>query len=189
MMDASNALAIAIPGFVCSGAAMIFIIFLYTKIWSYKIGKDIDEPMIDELSAQIKSGSVKFLQTEYTFLTIFVFGLAGTLFSLFAVTSDDGMKTATAISLAFMFGAVLSASAGWWGMMVATDGNAKTTVACAGHPKMNEKGTLNAGLKVAFTTGAVMGFAVVGMGLAGVSLTFVVLCNQFGFDNRDIIMQ
>jgi len=46
--------------------------------------------------------------------------------------------------------------------MVATDGNAKTTAACAGDRANGVPGSLNAGLNVAFSTGAVMGFAVVG---------------------------
>jgi len=189
-MDASSALSIVTPSFICAGAAFAFIAFLYTKIRSYPVGVDIDEPMIDELSAQIKTGSIKFLQTEYLFLAIFVVALAATLFLLFLMTAEgDAMKVATAVACSFVFGAVLSASAGWWGMMVATDGNAKTAVACAGHPKLHKKGTLNAGLTVAFTTGAVMGFAVVGMGLTGVSLTFWQLSETFGFENRDLIMQ
>ena len=50
-------------------------------------------------------------------------------------------------------------------------------------PSLGKKGTLNDGLRVAFTTGAVMGFAVVGMGLAGVSLCYLVLANVFGFED------
>jgi Na+/H+-translocating membrane pyrophosphatase len=84
-----------------------------------------------------------------------------------------------------MTGAALSAAAGWWGMMVATDGNAKTTAACAGDKTIGKPGSLNEGLKVAFSTGAVMGFAVVGLGLAGASLTYVVLCMTFGDDDQD----
>merc|ERR1719223_1524807 len=60
---------------------------------------------------------------------------------------------------------MLSASAGWLGMFVATLGNVRTSVACV-------KGTLNDGLKSAFTAGAVMGFTVVGLGLSGLSLLF-----------------
>merc|ERR1719223_138142 len=60
---------------------------------------------------------------------------------------------------------MLSAGAGWLGMSVATDGNVRTTCAC-------KSGTLNDGLRSAFTAGAVMGFTVVGLGLSGLSLMF-----------------
>jgi len=162
------------PAFAAAGLSFLFIFFLYTKIWKYKVGADIGEPDIDRLSLQIKSGSVEFLKTEYSFLAVFVLSLAACLFTLFLITTeDDAFTTATAVATSFVFGATLSASAGWWGMMVATDGNAKTTTACAGTKE--KKGTLNDGLTVAFTTGAVMGFAVVGLGLFGVSFCYNIL--------------
>mmetsp|Transcript_4044 Transcript_4044/g.10671 ORF Transcript_4044/g.10671 Transcript_4044/m.10671 type:complete len:811 (+) Transcript_4044:84-2516(+) len=165
-----------LPAFAASAASFVFIFFLYTKIWKYKIGADIGEPDIDRLSLQIKSGSIEFLKTEYTFLAYFVLSLAACLFGLFqATTPVDATKTAVSVAVSFIFGASLSASAGWWGMMVATDGNAKTTAACAGDRRIGKKGTLNDGLTVAFTTGAVMGFAVVGLGLLGVSFCYTVL--------------
>jgi H(+)-translocating pyrophosphatase len=164
------------PAFAASGCAFVFIFFLYTKIWKYKVGADIGEPDIDRLSLQIKSGSIEFLKTEYAFLAVFVLALALCLFGLFFTTTPvDAFTTAASISCSFVFGASLSASAGWWGMMVATDGNAKTTTACAGDKRINQKGTLNDGLTVAFTTGAVMGFAVVGLGLLGVSFCYTLL--------------
>lgn len=61
---------------------------------------------------------------------------------------DDALLTSFAIVLSFMMGAFLSAAAGWWGMMVATDGNAKTTAACAGDKTTGKRGSLNEGLKV-----------------------------------------
>ena len=73
-----------------------------------------------------------------------------------------------AAAVAFVFGASLSAAAGWLGMMVATDGNVRTTAACV-------SGSLNDGLQVAFTAGAVMGFTVVGLGLFGLSLMLMIL--------------
>ena len=63
-------------------------------------------------------------------------------------------------------------------MMVATDGNAKTTAAAAGNKKTGKRGSLNDGLSVAFATGAVMGFAVVGLGLTGVTVCYLVLSSQ-----------
>merc|ERR1719181_144285 len=60
-------------------------------------------------------------------------------------------------------------------MMVATDGNVRTTVACA-------ESDLNAGLKIAFTTGGIMGFTVVGLGLGGVAAVFII-CGT-GYDDN-----
>jgi H(+)-translocating pyrophosphatase len=62
--------------------------------------------------------------------------------------------------------------------MVATDGNSKTTAAAAGNKKTGKKGSLNDGLSVAFATGAVMGFAVVGLGLTGVTVCYIVLSSH-----------
>jgi len=181
------ALQTATPAFAATGLSFLFIFFLYTKIWSYKTGKDIGEPRIDELSLQVKSGAISFLKTEYAYLTVFVLSMAAVLFALFVTTTPEAeapMLTATSIASAFIFGALLSASAGYWGMMVATDGNAKTTAACAGNKKLGQKGTLNDGLTVAFTTGAVMGFAVVGLGLLGASCSFVILSTLFSSEAK-----
>ena len=79
---------------VSSGCSFVFILYLYTKIWSYKTGKDIGVPAIDELSGQIRAGAKAFLVTEYSFLAVFVLALAGTLFSLFYVTTLDDATTA-----------------------------------------------------------------------------------------------
>jgi Na+/H+-translocating membrane pyrophosphatase len=185
MMEVHSALDVVVPGLAASGLAFLFIGYLYTRIASFPTGKDIQEPKIDELSLQIKQGSKAFLKTEYKFLTVFVVALACTLFALFMATTND-IKTALSIALSFVFGATLSGSAGWWGMMVATDGNAKTTAAAAGDKKgSGKKGSLNAGLTVAFTTGAVMGFAVVGLGLLGVCVCYLTLAavTEGGFES------
>jgi Na+/H+-translocating membrane pyrophosphatase len=63
-------------------------------------------------------------------------------------------------------------------MVVATDANVRTTQAA-------DKEGLNAALRVAFTGGAVMGFTVVGLGLAGVSLMFYLV--TLGYDGRSEI--
>ena len=63
---------------------------------------------------QVKSGAIAFLKTEYSYLCVFVLALAGTLYGLFALT--DTTTVALSISLSFVFGASLSAGAGWWGM-------------------------------------------------------------------------
>jgi H(+)-translocating pyrophosphatase len=178
---------VAMPGLAAAALAFLFIGFLYTRLASFSTGADIGVPVLDELSLQVKSGAMQFLKTEYSFLCVFVVALAATLFALFFVTADTA--TALSISCSFIFGASLSAGAGWWGMMVATDGNAKTTAAAAGNKKTGKKGSLNAGLTVAFTTGAVMGFAVVGLGLAGASICYITLARLGSGFYSEVTMQ
>ncbi|KAH8085490.1 hydrogen-translocating pyrophosphatase [Aureococcus anophagefferens] len=134
----------------------------------------------------VKEGAKAFLYEEYKSLAKFVLFLGLILLVLFTVqdqtTKTDGVRT----MFAFFLGAVLSATAGWCGMMVATDGNTRTTAACAGREVVDEKtgeirgtGTLNDGLTVAFKAGAVMGFVVVGLGLVGVSGAFLVVAINY----------
>ena len=175
----------AVPGIIASFCAFLFIIVQRNKLMSKPVGKDIGFPKLDELALQIKNGAQAFLKEEYKWLGYFVAGLAITLLAIFSIqpvvelddddaadkTNLDGVRMAGA----FLCGALLSASAGWLGMMVATDGNVRTTVACT-------KGSLNDGLTVAFTTGSIMGFTVVGLGLFGVSVMLLLLkANYLGF--------
>ena len=179
MVVIATAMDVVTPALAMAGLGFVFIGFLYTRLATFSTGTDIGVPVLDELSLQVKSGAMQFLKTEYSFLCVFVLALAAVLMTLFVATAD--MTTAVSISLSFVFGATLSASAGWWGMMVATDGNAKTTAAAAGNKKLGKKGSLNAGLTVAFTTGAVMGFAVVSLGLLGAALCYLTLSSNTGF--------
>ena len=175
----------AVPGIIASFCAFLFIVVQRNKLMSKPVGKDIGFPKLDELALQIKNGAQAFLKEEYKWLGYFVAGLAITLLVIFSIqpvielddddaadkTNLDGVRMAGA----FLCGALLSASAGWLGMMVATDGNVRTTVACT-------KGSLNDGLTVAFTTGSIMGFTVVGLGLFGVSVMLLLLkANYLGF--------
>lgn len=121
---------------------------------------------MNKISDQIKSGARAFLVTEYKYLTAFVFIVFVALLILYTVDPPSGDKTdGIRYGGCFLVGAILSASAGWGGMVVATDANVRTTQAA-------DKEGLDSALRVAFTGGAVMGFTVVGLGLFGVSLMF-----------------
>lgn len=157
-----------LPGLIGAAVAVIFIFYLRSIVYAAKVGKDINHPRLDYLSAKIKSGSIAFLKEEYKFLAQFVAGLSIVLLILFTVSPSTDVTDGIRICVAFLGGAVLSALAGYLGMMVATDGNVRTTVACTA-------GTLNDGLKIAFTTGAVMGFTVVGLGLGGLSCMYLLV--------------
>jgi len=172
---------VVLPGICCAGVAILFIKYLYDDLMEKPVGADLVKShkigfKLDSLALKIQNGAKAFLREEYKWLGRFVTGMAVILLIIFSVNpskdADDtqGIRTAAA----FIFGAGLSAAAGWGGMMVATYGNVRTTVACASKD-------LNAGLTVAFTTGACMGFTVVSLGLAGVSLCFIIMCQGYDY--------
>ena len=76
--------------------------------------------------------------------------------------------------IAFLFGAILSSIAGITGMMVATSANSRTTEGC--------RKSLNEGLQIAFSSGVVMGLTVVGLGLVGVIVSYLI------FKDLDILL-
>jgi inorganic pyrophosphatase len=120
---------------------------------------------MNSISDKIKSGARSFLVTEYTYLVGFVFITSISLFVLYFFKPNAGHLDGLRYAGSFVVGACLSASAGWNGMVVATDANVKTAQAA-------DKGGLNAALNVAFTGGAVMGFMVVSLGLMGVATMY-----------------
>merc|ERR1719498_1697000 len=122
------------------------------------------------LSDKIQKGARAFLVTEYKYVSFFVVLVAVVLCGIYSGDNDEYDDNTSGIRIAacFIAGAILSAAAGWSGMMVATDANVRTTSAA-----MN-KG-LNEALKVAFTGGAVMGFTVVGLGIVGVSAFYLIM--------------
>ncbi|HEX2153305.1 MAG TPA: sodium-translocating pyrophosphatase [Acidimicrobiia bacterium] len=112
-----------------------------------------------ELAAAIREGAMTFLRREYTWVAVFVVIMG----FLIGILLDDGGFRATA----YVFGAVLSAVAGFVGMRIATAANARTTEAA-------RLGGIPGALPVAFRGGAVMGFTVAGLGLLGVGIGYLV---------------
>lgn len=130
---------------------------------------------MNKISDKIKSGARAFLTTEYKYLAGFVIVVFAALLILYTVDPPSDDKTdGIRYAASFLVGALLSALAGWGGMVVATDANVRTTQAAS------EKG-LAVALRVAFTGGAVMGFTVVGLGLLGLSIMYLLI--TFGYDD------
>mmetsp|Transcript_11277 Transcript_11277/g.17147 ORF Transcript_11277/g.17147 Transcript_11277/m.17147 type:complete len:790 (+) Transcript_11277:77-2446(+) len=159
---------------VGAAISILMCVYLTQKLKGYDRGSE----KMQKLSDSIASGSRSFLITEYKYLTGFVFCVAAILLLMFSASSTrtddtDGIRVAGC----FIAGALLSATAGWVGMIVATDANTRTTHAA-------DKLGLNAALRVAFSGGAVMGFCVVGLGLFGVSIFLILM--SYGRDSDDI---
>jgi K(+)-stimulated pyrophosphate-energized sodium pump len=145
----------------------------------------------------IQEGSSAFLRKEYSILAVFV-AIIFVILALFidynildndkiASLSEGGAMTSegpwTAIS--YIFGAIGSALAGFIGMSIAVRGNTRTATAA--------QTGLNKALQVAFSTGAVMGLTVVGIGIIGVSALWLLFENPnviagFGFGASSIAL-
>ena len=122
--------------------------------------QDAGTDRMKEIGAAVREGAMAFLSREYKVLSLVVVLVAIVL----AAINQGAVKL---VSLAFVFGAFCSGLSGFFGMRVATAANMRTTHAA--------RTGLPAALQVAFSGGAVMGMSVVGLGLFGLTLTFLVL--------------
>jgi len=141
---------------LASGALALLLAVYYTRV--VLAAPQGNERMM-ELAAAIRAGSMTFIRREYTWVSVFVVVMA----VLIAVLLDWGRPWG---AVAYVFGAVLSAFAGFVGMRVATAANVRTTEAA-------RTGGIGAALPIAFRGGAVMGFTVAGLGLLGVGLGYL----------------
>ena len=116
-----------------------------------------------EIAGFIHEGAMAFLTKEYRFMVIVVVVLA-VLIAVAISPLTAGL---------YVFGALLSVLAGFFGMQVATKGNVRTAAAA-------EKGGMVQALAVAFRSGAVMGLCVAGLGLLGVGLAVVAIVSATG---------
>lgn len=133
--------------------ALAFAYFLVaTKINPVSAGTD----RMKEIAGYIQEGSMAFLKRQYKAMIIFAIVLG--------LVIAVGINPLTAVC--FLFGAFLSALAGFFGMRVATKANVRTANAA------RENG-MNKALSVAFSGGAVMGMCVVGLGLFGISVLYI----------------
>ncbi len=122
---------------------------------------------MQEIAGSIAEGANAFLRSEYKILAIFIV----VLFALISLFIDLGT------GICFVIGAGFSMLAGFFGMRVATRANVRTANAAM------ESGMIKA-LSIAFSGGSVMGMCVVGLGLLGCSMIYILTGNYnilFGF--------
>ncbi len=142
------------------GAAILAILFSVFKAkWIAK--QDAGTDRMKEISGFIHEGAMAFLKAEYKVLAIFVVIVA----ALLALVNITNPASSPLVAVSFVIGAVCSATAGFFGMKIATKANVRTSNAA-------RKGLKDA-LAIAFGGGAVMGMIVVGLGLLGLSGLFL----------------
>ena len=144
--------------------AMGVVGLLYTFIkykWVEK--QDAGDARMKEISTYIAEGAMAFLKAEWKILGYFVAIVA----ILLAVMSKSNENSHWSIAIAFILGAISSATAGYIGMRAATKANVRTTQAA--------KTSLSKALNVSFTGGAVMGLGVSGLAVLGLGSLFILL--------------
>lgn len=141
---------------------------LYTFLQSNWVSKqNAGNEKMKTISGHIADGAMAFLKAEYKILTYFVVVVA----ILLAVMGSSNANSHWSIGIAFVVGAIFSATAGFIGMKIATKANVRTAEAA--------RTSLSKALKVSFTGGSVMGMGVAGLAVLGLGALFLIIKQIF----------
>ena len=153
-------------GFLGAAVAGLFAFVQAKKVLSYSEGSE----RMRKIAANIREGANAYLKHQYT--TVFKVFAAVFAVLLVMAFASGGEMLSRFTPFAFVTGGVFSMLAGFIGMKIATNSNARTAQAASE--------SLNKGLRVAFSSGSVMGFTVVGLGMLDVTMWFYLLRYAFG---------
>ena len=149
--------------YVVLAASVLALSFAY-YFYRSMLGKDEGTELMRTIASHVRKGAMAYLKQQYKVVTI-VFAVLAAIFAVMAYFNlQNGI-----VWFAFLTGGFFSGLAGFFGMKTATYASARTANAA--------RRSLNAGLQVAFRSGAVMGLTVVGLALLDISGWFVVLHN------------
>jgi len=136
------------------------VVMFFKSVWVSK--QPTGEENMTELASYIAEGAMAFLKAEWKILAIFAVIAA----ALLAWSGTLIETSSPVIAVSFLIGAVFSATAGYFGMNIATKANVRTTQAA--------RTSLKDALKVAFTGGTVMGLGVAGLAVLGLGSLFLI---------------
>ncbi len=160
--------------YMAVGAGVIALIFA-AGLAKRVLKEDQGNDAMKEIGKAIQEGAMAFLAREYRTLAIFVVVVTVILAVFISVNT----------AIAYIIGAICSALTGFIGMSIAIRANTRTAAA--------SMSGLNEGLRVAFSSGAVMGTSVVGIGILGISILYLVfqditVVSGFGFGASSIAL-
>ena len=144
---------------VSSVLALGFAWYFYRQMMKESEGT----PQMIKIAAAVRKGAMSYLKQQYKIVGLVFLGLV-VIFSIMAY--GFGVQNSW-VPVAFLTGGFFSGLAGYLGMKTATYASARTANAA--------KNSLNAGLRIAFRSGAVMGLVVVGLGLLDISFWYLLL--------------
>lgn len=148
--------------------AILTAVFYTYRVVSIRVGGEGDTSpqtiKLKEITAAIADGAMAFLIREYKVISLFIAFMAVLIFLLLD-NPDTEFTEGLHTSIAFIVGAVISCLSGFIGMKIATMGNVRTAQAA--------KTSLGKAFRVAFDSGAVMGFGLIGLAILGLILLFM----------------
>lgn len=150
---------------VSSVIALVLAWFFYVRMKKEREGT----PQMAKIASYVRQGAMSYLRQQYKIVSIVFLCLV----ILFAIMAYGFQLQNAWVPVAFLTGGFFSGLAGFLGMKTATYASARTANAA--------RSSLNAGLRIAFRSGAVMGLVVVGLGLFDISFWYVIL--QLFVDN------
>ena len=153
-------------GFIGALIAGLFAVMQAKKVMTYSEGTD----RMKKIAASIREGANAYLKQQYT--TVFKVFLVVFVILLIMAFATGGKMLSKFTPFAFVTGGVFSMLAGFIGMKIATASNARTAQAASE--------SLNKGLRIAFSSGSVMGFTVVGLGMLDITMWYFILRFAFG---------
>jgi K(+)-stimulated pyrophosphate-energized sodium pump len=150
------------------------IALIVAGIFSFLIGKQPKgNDKMKEIAQSIREGAMAFLAREYKVLSVFIIILAIVLYKFLDNSATPEINEGLWTSVSFIYGAISSVLAGFFGMRIATAANVRTAQAATKN--------MGTALTVAFRSGAVMGLSVVGLGLLGLTVLLYLFFEVLGF--------
>ncbi len=147
---------------IAMACSLIALVFAW-RFFKWMVEQAEGDELMVKIAGHVRKGADAYLWRQYRIVAIF-FAVTCALLIVVAFVFHAQSQV---VPLAFLSGGFFSGLAGWCGMKTATLASSRTAEAC--------KSSLNAGLQVAFRSGAVMGLTVVGLGLLDICVWFAVL--------------
>lgn len=158
----SGGFAVGFTWLIALSGALSALFFAW-KFFTWMIEQPEGDSKMVYIAQNVRDGANAYLNAQYKLVAIFF-----AVTAIFLAFVAFGLKQQSHwVPFAFMTGGFFSGLAGWFGMKTATMASSRTAQGC--------KTSLNAGLQVAFRSGAVMGLVVVGLGLLDICLWFATL--------------
>ncbi len=156
---------------ICAALSLFYAMHLFYSVKKMPEGTDA----MKSIGAKIRKGAMAYLKRQYKTVGIFF----AVMFVVLCILAATGFLRFF-VPFAFLSGGFFSGLSGFVGMKIATYANTRTA--------NGAREGLNKGLKIAFSSGAVMGLTVVGLGLLDISVWFILLRTVFGISDVKEVM-